>query len=127
MNILMPGLEGGQILFLISGLFICFSPSAVPPSVSGICDNKNFHILVKYGNQGFQTLVGKRVLSSTLAKRYDFKENGTHFSIAVPLFAPDVIFEVQSEFVMSELWPGFIINGLLFRRLRRHPSVVDWR
>uniref|UniRef100_A0A3B5B7S6 Uncharacterized LOC103372656 n=1 Tax=Stegastes partitus TaxID=144197 RepID=A0A3B5B7S6_9TELE len=74
-----------------------YFPSAVPPSVSGGCDHQNFYILVKYGSQGFnfQTSVGNLMLTENMAQQYGFTENGTHFSFAVPFFAPPVVFEVR--------------------------------
>uniref|UniRef100_A0A3B5L354 ZP domain-containing protein n=1 Tax=Xiphophorus couchianus TaxID=32473 RepID=A0A3B5L354_9TELE len=64
-----------------------------PPSVSGGCDNHNFYVLVKYGSPGynFQTMVGKRYMTPSLAQHYDSMENGTHFSFVVPFSAPDAI------------------------------------
>uniref|UniRef100_A0A3B5R3D0 Uncharacterized LOC102233503 n=1 Tax=Xiphophorus maculatus TaxID=8083 RepID=A0A3B5R3D0_XIPMA len=70
----------------------------VPPSVSGGCDNHNFYVLVKYGSPGynFQTMVGKRYMTPSLAQHYDSMENGTHFSFVVPFSAPDVAIEASS-------------------------------
>ncbi|XP_054910138.1 uncharacterized protein LOC129375232 [Poeciliopsis prolifica] len=67
----------------------------VPPSVSAGCDNHNFYVLVKYGSPGytFQTMVGKRYMTPSLAQHYDYMENGTHFSFVVPFLAPDVAVE----------------------------------
>uniref|UniRef100_A0A3Q2C8V5 Zona pellucida protein AX 2 n=1 Tax=Cyprinodon variegatus TaxID=28743 RepID=A0A3Q2C8V5_CYPVA len=71
----------------------------VPPSVSGGCDKENFYVLVKYGSRGynFQTLVGKRLMTPSLAQHYDYMENGTHFSFVVPFSSPDVAVETNSE------------------------------
>lgn len=70
--------------------------SAVPPTVSGVCDHQNFYVLVKYGSQGvnFQTMVGNHMLTQSLSQQYGFSENGTHFSLVVPFTAPIVSFEV---------------------------------
>uniref|UniRef100_A0A3B5B9D5 Uncharacterized LOC103372656 n=1 Tax=Stegastes partitus TaxID=144197 RepID=A0A3B5B9D5_9TELE len=90
----------------------------VPPSVSGGCDHQNFYILVKYGSQGFnfQTSVGNLMLTENMAQQYGFTENGTHFSFAVPFFAPPVVFEVRllesffhrslTLLHMNFLWPS---------------------
>uniref|UniRef100_A0A3Q3VP17 ZP domain-containing protein n=1 Tax=Mola mola TaxID=94237 RepID=A0A3Q3VP17_MOLML len=69
-----------------------------PPSISGSCDHQNFYILVKYGTPGFnfQTIVGKQMLTSSLAQQYNLMENGTHLSFAVPFSSPSVVFEVRS-------------------------------
>ncbi|XP_044185804.1 uncharacterized protein LOC122965693 [Thunnus albacares] len=78
----------------------------VPPSVSGGCDYTNFYVLVKYGTQGFdfQTIVGKRMLTSGLAQQYGFMENRTHFSFVVPFSAPDVMFEaVEASSIRTRL------------------------
>ncbi|KAM7395242.1 hypothetical protein PAMA_006823 [Pampus argenteus] len=76
----------------------------VPPSISGGCDYTNFYVLVKYGTQDFQTIVGKQMLSSSLAQEYGYTDNGTHFSFAVPFTAPDVVFEaVESSSIRSRL------------------------
>uniref|UniRef100_A0A674ENP5 Uncharacterized LOC115195762 n=1 Tax=Salmo trutta TaxID=8032 RepID=A0A674ENP5_SALTR len=44
----------------------------VPPSVTGNCDQENFHITVDYSNQEpfFVVLVGKRLLNHELAQQY---------------------------------------------------------
>uniref|UniRef100_A0A3Q2DLN7 Zona pellucida protein AX 2 n=1 Tax=Cyprinodon variegatus TaxID=28743 RepID=A0A3Q2DLN7_CYPVA len=78
----------------------------VPPSVSGGCDKENFYVLVKYGSRGynFQTLVGKRLMTPSLAQHYDYMENGTHFSFVVPFSSPDVAVEaIQSSFIKGRL------------------------
>ncbi|MEQ2244099.1 hypothetical protein ILYODFUR_013669 [Ilyodon furcidens] len=78
----------------------------VPPSVSGGCDNNNFYILVKYGTQGysFQTMVGKRLMTPSLAQHYEYMENGTHFSFVVPFSAPDVAIEaIESSSIRGRL------------------------
>ncbi|XP_076613030.1 uncharacterized protein LOC143336650 [Chaetodon auriga] len=77
-----------------------------PPSVSGGCDYHNFYVLVKYGTRGFnfQTIVGKQVLTPSLAQQYGFMENGTHLSFAVPFTSPDVAFEaIQSSYIRTRL------------------------
>ncbi|XP_068593470.1 uncharacterized protein [Cebidichthys violaceus] len=78
----------------------------VPPSVSGGCDYQYFYVLVKYGTHGFnfQTLVGKRLLTSGLAKEYGLIDNGTHFSFSVPFSALDVMVEaVEASAMRSRL------------------------
>ncbi|KAM3603292.1 uncharacterized protein V6R79_020033 [Siganus canaliculatus] len=84
------------------------NPSAppVPPSVSGGCDYENFYILVKYGSDSFnfQTLVGKRVLTPSLAQEYGLMENGTHLSFTVPFSSADVAVEaVEAASIRSRL------------------------
>ncbi|XP_056284521.1 uncharacterized protein LOC130202792 [Pseudoliparis swirei] len=86
----------------ISNLF----PSAVPPSVTGGCDYQNFYVLVKYGTHGFhfQTLVGKQMLTSDLAQKYSFMDNGTHFSFTVPFSAHNAAFEaIEASSIRSRL------------------------
>ncbi|CAB1445155.1 unnamed protein product [Pleuronectes platessa] len=78
----------------------------VAPSVSGGCDHENFYVLVQYGSEGinFQTLVGKQTLTPSLAHLYGFKENDTHFSLAVPFSAADAVFEaVESSSIKSRV------------------------
>lgn len=90
--------------FSLSTLLEARLEDKVPPTVSGVCDDQNFYILVKYGTQNFQTLVGKSVLSSNLAKQYNFVENGTHFTLTVPILAADIIFEaIEASSVRSRL------------------------
>ncbi|KAK5884328.1 hypothetical protein CesoFtcFv8_018163 [Champsocephalus esox] len=62
-----------------------------PPSISGSCDDKNFYVLVKYGTKGFnfQTIMGKRMLTGSLAQQYGLMDNDTHFSLIVPFSAAD--------------------------------------
>ncbi|XP_072219007.1 uncharacterized protein [Leuresthes tenuis] len=78
----------------------------VPPSVSGGCDHQNFYVLVKYGTQSFsfQTTVGKRLMTPSLAQHYNYMENGTHFSLTLPFSAPDVAVEaVEASSIRSRL------------------------
>lgn len=72
--------------------------SAVPPSITGGCDNDNFYFLVKYGTKGFNfvTTVGNQTLTSDLAGEYGLMENGTHLSFSVPFSSPNVVYEVRS-------------------------------
>ncbi|KAF3850003.1 hypothetical protein F7725_019722 [Dissostichus mawsoni] len=82
---------------VVSKYFPLFAapPSAAPPSVSGSCDDKNFYVLVKYGTKGFnfQTIMGKRVLTGSLAQQYGLMGNDTHFSLIVPFSAADATVE----------------------------------
>ncbi len=66
------------------------------PTITGTCDENQFHISVKYGNQGsnFHTMVGPRQLTPEMAEGYNFQENSTHFSLMVPYAALDTAFEV---------------------------------
>nr|XP_057913633.1 uncharacterized protein LOC131107537 isoform X2 [Doryrhamphus excisus] len=68
---------------------------AVKPSISGICDSRNFYILVQSGMQGhtFRTTLGKRLLTQSVAQEYGFTENRTHFSVVVPFTSQDVAYE----------------------------------
>ncbi|XP_068433639.1 uncharacterized protein [Clinocottus analis] len=78
----------------------------VPPSVSGGCDYQNFYVLVKYGTNGFnfQTVVGKRLLTSRLAQQYSFMDNGTHFSFTVPFTGHDAAIEaIEASSIRSRL------------------------
>ncbi|KAJ0026511.1 hypothetical protein NQD34_017511, partial [Periophthalmus magnuspinnatus] len=76
----------------------------VPPSVSGACDGQNFLVVVQSGSQQFQMMVGQSALTSDLAKHYGFVENGTHFSLTVPILAPDVIYEaIEASWVTARL------------------------
>lgn len=77
-----------QVLFL----------SAVPPSLSINCADRSFHVVVKFGSQGFnfQIIVGEQRMTASLAQQYDLQFNATHFHFRVPFSAPEVVFEVSS-------------------------------
>ncbi|KAF7662027.1 hypothetical protein LDENG_00247630 [Lucifuga dentata] len=78
----------------------------VAPSVSGSCDYEDFYVLVSYGSPSFnfQTIVGKRALTPSLAQQYGLMENGTHFTFTVPFTAPDAVFQaVESSSIRSRL------------------------
>uniref|UniRef100_A0A665WBA8 Zona pellucida protein AX 1 n=1 Tax=Echeneis naucrates TaxID=173247 RepID=A0A665WBA8_ECHNA len=68
----------------------------VLPTLSGTCDKNLFYVSVAYGSQGdnFQTMIGSQHLTTELGEVYNFKDNGTHFSLVVPYQAKDVVFEV---------------------------------
>uniref|UniRef100_A0A8C7HUW4 ZP domain-containing protein n=1 Tax=Oncorhynchus kisutch TaxID=8019 RepID=A0A8C7HUW4_ONCKI len=77
----------------------------VPPSVTGNCDQENFHITVDYRNQEpfFVVLVGKRLLNHEFAQQY-LTEGDTDFTITLPFSSPDAVFEsVHSSSVRSRL------------------------
>uniref|UniRef100_A0A8K9ULE3 ZP domain-containing protein n=1 Tax=Oncorhynchus mykiss TaxID=8022 RepID=A0A8K9ULE3_ONCMY len=77
----------------------------VPPSVTGNCDQENFHITVDYRNQDpfFVVLVGKRLLNHELAQQY-LTEGDADFTITLPFSSPDAVFEsVHSSSVRSRL------------------------
>uniref|UniRef100_A0A8C7HRL2 ZP domain-containing protein n=1 Tax=Oncorhynchus kisutch TaxID=8019 RepID=A0A8C7HRL2_ONCKI len=63
----------------------------VPPSVTGNCDQENFHITVDYRNQEpfFVVLVGKRLLNHEFAQQY-LTEGDTDFTITLPFSSPDL-------------------------------------
>uniref|UniRef100_A0A8K9V2F9 ZP domain-containing protein n=1 Tax=Oncorhynchus mykiss TaxID=8022 RepID=A0A8K9V2F9_ONCMY len=69
----------------------------VPPSVTGNCDQENFHITVDYRNQEpfFVVLVGKRLLNHEFAQQY-LTEGDTDFTITLPFSSPDAVFELAS-------------------------------
>ncbi|XP_054618286.1 uncharacterized protein LOC129172507 [Dunckerocampus dactyliophorus] len=85
---------------------------AVKPSISGVCDSRNFYILVQHGMQGhtFRTTLGTRPMTQSLAQEYSFAENGTHFSVAVPFTSQDVAFEAIEVSVKKV---GSFIKGRL--------------
>uniref|UniRef100_A0A674EMT6 Uncharacterized LOC115192376 n=1 Tax=Salmo trutta TaxID=8032 RepID=A0A674EMT6_SALTR len=77
----------------------------LPPSVTGNCDQENFHITVDYSNQEpfFVVLVGKRLLNHELAQQY-LTEGDADFTITLPFSSPDAVFEsVHSSSVRSRL------------------------
>ncbi|XP_038818482.1 uncharacterized protein LOC120019232 [Salvelinus namaycush] len=77
----------------------------VPPSVTGNCDQENFHITVDYRNQDpfFVVLVGKRLLNHELAQQY-LTEGDADFTITLPFSSPDAVFEsVHPSSVRSRL------------------------
>ncbi|XP_061668544.1 uncharacterized protein LOC133496695 [Syngnathoides biaculeatus] len=84
------------------------SPPASPllPLATGGCDTENFYILVQYGTEGhnFQTNLGERTLTESLAQEYGFNSNQTHFSIVVPFSSPDVVYEaIEGPSIRSTL------------------------
>ncbi|XP_041832378.1 zona pellucida protein AX 1 [Melanotaenia boesemani] len=68
----------------------------VLPTLTGTCDENQFYVSVKYGNQGhnFQTMVGTKDLTPELAQKLKFLDNGTHFSIEVPYADEVTAFEL---------------------------------
>ncbi|XP_061602966.1 uncharacterized protein LOC133464794 [Cololabis saira] len=87
---------------LVLGTFLPFSHTGyletnleemASPSITGGCDHHNFYILVKYGTPGlnFETTIGNRMMTPTLAQHYNYIDNGTHFSLVVPFSSPDVV------------------------------------
>uniref|UniRef100_A0A8C7KJU7 ZP domain-containing protein n=1 Tax=Oncorhynchus kisutch TaxID=8019 RepID=A0A8C7KJU7_ONCKI len=76
----------------------------VPPSVTGNCDQENFHITVDYRNQEpfFVVLVGKRLLNHEFAQQY-LTEGDTDFIITLPFSSPDAVFEVRRSPKTSQL------------------------
>ncbi|KAK5880644.1 hypothetical protein CesoFtcFv8_023648 [Champsocephalus esox] len=76
------------------------------PSVSVSCGDKNFYVIVKYGTKGFnfQTIMGKRMLTGSLAQQYGIMANDTHFSLIVPFSAADATVEaVELSSIKSRL------------------------
>ncbi|XP_033991606.1 uncharacterized protein LOC117487051 [Trematomus bernacchii] len=97
-------------------------PSAALPSVSGSCDDKNFHVLVKYGTKGlnFQTIMGKRMLTWSLAQQYSLMGNNTHFSLIVPSAAADATVEaVEESSIKSRL-------DVTLRYLKTNTNIKDF-
>ncbi|TNN32706.1 hypothetical protein EYF80_057129 [Liparis tanakae] len=68
------------------------------PTITGTCDQNQFHISVKYGSQGnnFKAMVGNQQLTPEMAD-YQFQENGTHFSVILPYTAKDTTFELMTS------------------------------
>ncbi|KAM6915037.1 zona pellucida sperm-binding protein 2-like [Xenentodon cancila] len=103
---------------LVLGTFLPFSHTAflqtnredmASPSITGGCDHRNFYILVKYETPGFnfQTIVGNRLMTPSLAQHYNYMENGTHFSLVIPFSAPDVVaMAIASSSIKSKLRVG---------------------
>lgn len=90
--------------FLISAVLEARLMDTVPPSVTGVCDDQNFHVLVRSGTWPFRVLVGRSPLTPTLAKQYSFVDNGTHFTLTVPILAPDVTYEnIESSMVRARV------------------------
>ncbi|XP_075940471.1 uncharacterized protein LOC142942148 [Anarhichas minor] len=69
------------------------------PTITGTCDQNQFYIGVKYGNQGhnFNAMVGPRELTAEIADEYNFQGNGTHFSFILPYIAKDTVFELMTS------------------------------
>lgn len=78
---------------------------SVLPSLSGVCDESNFYLGVKYGSHGsnLQTWIGAQHLTPEVAGDYNFQENGTHFSLIVPYNAKDSSFEVCLKSDLSSM------------------------
>ncbi|XP_063079888.1 zona pellucida protein AX 1 [Engraulis encrasicolus] len=64
------------------------------PVVTGTCDDEAYYVTVAYGSQGnkLKTVVGKRELTSELAKEYGVRDNATHMTMRVPFLSPDSVF-----------------------------------
>ncbi|KAK5852826.1 hypothetical protein PBY51_006665 [Eleginops maclovinus] len=99
----------------------CPQPQA-PPSISGSCDDKNFHVLVKYANKelNFETIIGKQLLTGGLARQYGFMGNNTHFSLTVPFSAPGAMLEaVEKSSIRSRL-------DVTLRNMKTNKNVQDF-
>uniref|UniRef100_A0A8C8H676 ZP-domain containing protein Ig-like domain-containing protein n=1 Tax=Oncorhynchus tshawytscha TaxID=74940 RepID=A0A8C8H676_ONCTS len=91
----------------------------VPPSVTGNCDQENFHITVDYRNQEpfFVVLVGKRLLDHEFAQQY-LTEGDTDFTITLPFSSPDAVFEVRPSSIKCNKYPGLMATCLLLPHLQ---------
>ncbi|CAL8315679.1 unnamed protein product [Lota lota] len=71
----------------------------VAPFMSASCAHQSFHVTVTYGtpNFHFQVVLGKRLLTPTLAQQYGLTEHGTHVTFAVPFSDPSAVFEVIED------------------------------
>ncbi|TSR99429.1 Zona pellucida sperm-binding protein 2 [Bagarius yarrelli] len=74
-------------------------------SMSGVCDDRNFYILIGHGENGvnFHVTVGTRDLSADLFSEYDVTDNGTHINVTVPFLAQDVVFEKAKCFANGSM------------------------
>ncbi|KAL0965042.1 hypothetical protein UPYG_G00276030 [Umbra pygmaea] len=77
----------------------------VPPSITGICDQDNFYIIVNYENQAplFEIIIGGWLLTSDLAEQY-VTEGESRITLTVPFSARETVFEsIQPSSVRSRL------------------------
>ncbi|XP_016411944.1 uncharacterized protein LOC107743289 isoform X4 [Sinocyclocheilus rhinocerous] len=67
------------------------------PTVSGTCDEEQFHIVISFGNMGKNSniMIGMHDMTPDRRAEYGVKENDTHMSLAVPFLASDVAFELM--------------------------------
>ncbi|XP_016086354.1 zona pellucida protein AX 1 [Sinocyclocheilus grahami] len=66
------------------------------PTVSGTCDEEQFHIVISFGNMGKNSImIGMHDMTPDRRAEYGVKENDTHMSLAVPFLASDVAFELM--------------------------------
>ncbi|XP_016353310.1 zona pellucida protein AX 1 isoform X4 [Sinocyclocheilus anshuiensis] len=67
------------------------------PTVSGTCDEEQFHIIISFGNMGKNSniMIGMHDMTPDRRAEYGVKENDTHMSLAVPFLASDVAFELM--------------------------------
>ncbi|XP_048702202.2 uncharacterized protein LOC125634907 [Caretta caretta] len=78
---------------------ITISPvkDAVLPSARGFCDDENLYLTVVRGNvdQNWLPFISNLSLSPDAAQKHNYglDDNGTHFTIRVPLYAPHVLYE----------------------------------
>lgn len=86
-------------------LTIMIFPPLVLPTIAATCDYSHFYVSVKYGNQGnnFETTLGPQQLSSEVKQEYNYRENGTHFSLDVPYDAKASVFEVRPDQILDFL------------------------
>ncbi|XP_075779564.1 uncharacterized protein LOC102446806 [Pelodiscus sinensis] len=78
---------------------IIISPvqDAVLPSARGFCDKENLYLTVIRGNvdQNWLPFISNLSLSPEAAQKHNYRldDNGTHFTIRVPLYAPHILYE----------------------------------
>ncbi|XP_063079889.1 uncharacterized protein LOC134469517 [Engraulis encrasicolus] len=68
-------------------------------TVSGSCDQRQFHVTVRYGSKGsnIETVIGRRVMTDQLAKEYGLRKNATHFNLVIPFDSADVANEAVTS------------------------------
>ncbi|CAM2112232.1 unnamed protein product [Caretta caretta] len=87
---------------------ITISPvkDAVLPSARGFCDDENLYLTVVRGNvdQNWLPFISNLSLSPDAAQKHNYglDDNGTHFTIRVPLYAPHVLYEFENTFMTYE-------------------------
>ncbi|XP_074845247.1 uncharacterized protein LOC142010733 [Carettochelys insculpta] len=83
--------------FTVPVLIISPVQDAVLPRASGYCDEGNLYLTVVRGNvdQNWLPFISNLSLSPAVDNKHNYglDDNGTHFTLRVPLYAPHVVYE----------------------------------
>ncbi|XP_014457086.1 uncharacterized protein LOC102558415 [Alligator mississippiensis] len=83
--------------FAVPVIIVSVVKDAVLPSARGFCDGENLYLTVIRGNvdQNWLPFISNLYLSPEAAQKHNYglNDNGTHFTVRVPLHAPHVLYE----------------------------------